>query len=179
MTVEHTAPRYCAACGAPASQEAAFCEACGGRLAAAPARPPQEPTMAAGYADFWIRLAAFIVDLVIVWFGFSFVLAFLVGAGFGTSTLVVLFAPSAYFWIGNSLGGTAGKRVTGLAVVDEAGNPPGLARGLVRYLVSLVSALALYVGYLWMIWDAKKQTWHDKAAGTYVVRAAHRAATAS
>ena len=175
---ESMPPERCHACGASATYDAVFCEACGARLAAAPARLPSQP-QPGGYADFWTRLAAYIVDWVIVWFGLVFIVGVLSGAGFATGAVIVLFAPHAYFWIGNSLGGTAGKRITGLAVIDEAGNPPGLARGLVRYLVSLGSALALYIGYLWVIWDGKKQTWHDKAAGTYVVHRAHRPAIAS
>jgi len=127
------------------------------------------------FAEVWTRFAALLVDWVLVWLSFTFILTFLTGTGM----VVAVFAPGVYFWLGNSLGGTFGKRISGLAVVDEAGNPPGLARGLVRYLVSIVSAVAVYVGYLWMIWDGKKQTWHDKAAGTYVVRRRRPASTAS
>ena len=36
--------------------------------------------------------------------------------------------------------------------------------------MSIVSGLACGLGYLWMLWDPQRQTWHDKAAGTYVVR---------
>jgi uncharacterized RDD family membrane protein YckC len=35
--------------------------------------------------------------------------------------------------------------------------------------VQYFSAIPLYLGFLWMLWDNKKQTWHDKAAGTVVV----------
>jgi uncharacterized RDD family membrane protein YckC len=37
--------------------------------------------------------------------------------------------------------------------------------------MSLVSAIALLIGYLWMLWDSEKQTWQDKVARTYVVPA--------
>jgi uncharacterized RDD family membrane protein YckC len=36
--------------------------------------------------------------------------------------------------------------------------------------VAIFSGLVLLLGYLWAIWDANKQTWHDKAAGSFVVR---------
>ena len=42
-------------------------------------------------------------------------------------------------------------------------------RCVVRYLVAFLSALALGLGYFWMLWDPRRQTWHDKAAGTVVV----------
>lgn len=177
MTTD-TAPRRCSVCGAPASDDAAFCESCGARMLGTPVAPTPPPPATGELADFWLRLAAYVLDWVIVAFSLPIMLSFWSGASVSVYALVVLllpFLPSAYFWIGNSLGGTAGKRITGLAVIDETGHAPGLARGLVRYLVSLVSALALYLGYLWMIRDEKKQTWHDKAAGTYVVRRARRA----
>ena len=33
-----------------------------------------------------------------------------------------------------------------------------------------ISGQICYLGYLWMLWDGKNQTWHDKVAGTFVVR---------
>lgn len=179
MTTGQTPSRNCAACGAAAAEDAAFCETCGARLPGVRPSAPPQAAVTGDLADFWVRLAAYVVDWVIVMFSIPLMLSFWSGASVSVYGLVLVllpFLPSAYFWIGNSLGGTAGKRVTGLAVVDEAGHAPGLARGLVRYLVSIASGLALGLGYLWMIWDAEKQTWHDKAAGTYVVRRAHRAA---
>jgi len=44
-------------------------------------------------------------------------------------------------------------------------------RAFGRFAMSLVSGLVLLLGYLWMIWDSEKQTWHDKVARTYVVPA--------
>jgi uncharacterized RDD family membrane protein YckC len=45
----------------------------------------------------------------------------------------------------------------------------GYGRALVRNLVKYVSAVVVLLGYLWMLWDKEKQTWHDKAAGSVVV----------
>jgi uncharacterized RDD family membrane protein YckC len=45
----------------------------------------------------------------------------------------------------------------------------GYGRGLIRYLGRAVSAIAFYVGYLWMLWDSQKQCWHDKFAREVVV----------
>jgi uncharacterized RDD family membrane protein YckC len=34
-----------------------------------------------------------------------------------------------------------------------------------------VSGAVVLIGFLWMIWDREKQTWHDKAAGSVVIPA--------
>jgi len=47
--------------------------------------------------------------------------------------------------------------------------PIGYGRAFVRWLVSLVSGFVILIGYLWMLWDSEKQTWHDKAANSVVV----------
>lgn len=180
MTTPQAGLRRCGACGAPAAEDTAFCEMCGARLPATPVAAVHAPQPAAAQelADFWSRFVAFLLDSVMVGFSLPLLagLLFGAGAGAGGTSVLLMILYAAYFWIGNGLGGTLGKRMTGLAVVDERGETPGVARGLVRYLVSIVSALLFYLGYFWMIWDAKKQTWHDKAAGTYVVRRAARAA---
>lgn len=68
-------------------------------------------------------------------------------------------------------GQTVGRRVANIRVIDElTGQPPSLGKSLVRYLIaSLISGAIFYLGYLWMLWDDKNQTWHDKVAGTVVV----------
>ena len=47
----------------------------------------------------------------------------------------------------------------------RTGRSIGYARAFIRWLVSLVSGVVILLGYLWMLWDREKQTWHDKAAG--------------
>jgi len=71
---------------------------------------------------------------------------------------------------GSDLGQTLGKKVVGIRVVDIAGaGPIGYGRATVRYLGRFVSAIPLGLGYLWMLWDDQKQTWHDKFARSMVV----------
>lgn len=66
---------------------------------------------------------------------------------------------------------TPGKLALGLRVVDAAGGgAPPIGRLVARYVGYLVSAIPLGLGYLWMLWDPRRQTWHDKLAGTVVVR---------
>ena len=73
------------------------------------------------------------------------------------------------FWVERQA--TPGKLVLGLSIVDaETGGVPTLGRFTLRYVGYLVSALPLGLGYLWAIWDKRKQGWHDKMAGTLVVR---------
>ena len=69
-------------------------------------------------------------------------------------------------------GQTWGRRIVGIKVVRvDNGLAPGWGKAIGRSLFSYISSWLFYLGYLWMIWDSDKQTWHDKVAGTYVVRA--------
>ena len=66
--------------------------------------------------------------------------------------------------------GTPGKLLLGCQVVDlRSGRSLRLGQALLRYLGYFVSALPLGLGFLWIIWDKRKQGFHDKIAGTVVV----------
>jgi uncharacterized RDD family membrane protein YckC len=66
---------------------------------------------------------------------------------------------------------TPGKLVLGLRIVDaETGGMPSLRNLVLRYVGYLVSALPLGLGYLWALWDDRRQGWHDKMGRTVVVR---------
>ncbi len=66
-------------------------------------------------------------------------------------------------------GRTPGKWVAGIVVVDSAGQTPGPAAIPREMIGKLVSYLAFGIGIIWLIFDPKRQGWHDKIAGTYVV----------
>ncbi|MQG88280.1 MAG: RDD family protein [SAR202 cluster bacterium] len=66
-------------------------------------------------------------------------------------------------------GRTPGKWVAGIVVVDSDGRTPGPAAIPREMIGKLVSYLSFGVGILWLILDQKRQGWHDKIAGTYVV----------
>jgi uncharacterized RDD family membrane protein YckC len=67
-------------------------------------------------------------------------------------------------------GQTPGKMLVGIRVVDAAGGIPGMRRAFMREVVGkFLSSTALYVGFLWPLWDAQRQAWHDKIAETWVV----------
>jgi uncharacterized RDD family membrane protein YckC len=55
-------------------------------------------------------------------------------------------------------------------VVRTDGRPLTFPVALVRSLAAAFSILVLFLGYLWIGWDAEKQGWHDKIAGTYVLK---------
>ena len=77
----------------------------------------------------------------------------------------------AYFIIPTGLfGRTAGKWVAGLRVVDTDGRVPGIAVAIPREVVGrLVSVLAFTLGLAWIVFDKRRQGWHDKIAGTLVI----------
>jgi uncharacterized RDD family membrane protein YckC len=73
------------------------------------------------------------------------------------------------YWEGQ--GGTPFRRGYGAVIVDmNTGQPIGIPRAFLRIFVANISLVAFGLGFLWMLWDPKKQTWHDKAARTLVVK---------
>lgn len=68
---------------------------------------------------------------------------------------------------------TPGKALLGLRIVrEEDGGRLDVGRVAVRYAGYLLSAIPLLLGFAWAIFDRRQQTWHDKLAGTLVVRSA-------
>jgi uncharacterized RDD family membrane protein YckC len=85
---------------------------------------------------------------------------------FAMSTVLVLL----YFAICWSLVGfTPGMFLTGLRIARKNGELPGFFRSLARILLFTLSALVFFIGFLWVIVDRRRQAWHDKIVGTYVV----------
>jgi len=69
-------------------------------------------------------------------------------------------------------GQTLGKQVVGIRIVSAGGGPITTGQAWGRSLFrSLISGSIFYLGFLWMLWDSKQQTWHDKVANTLVVKA--------
>ncbi|HET6794722.1 MAG TPA: RDD family protein [Acidimicrobiales bacterium] len=121
-------------------------------------------------AGFGLRMAGWLIDALIL-----NIIAVVVrnGAG-GAGNLVDTLVGIAYIvgFIGSPRGQTPGMMVTRIRVVSISdGGPIGYLRSTARWLASIVSALALLIGYFWMLWDREKQTWHDKAAQSVVVPA--------
>lgn len=71
-------------------------------------------------------------------------------------------------------GQTLGMRAWRLRLVGATGPPPGAGRLWLRYAVSCLSLLAAGLGFFWALFDRRRRTWHDIAAGTGVVRQPRR-----
>lgn len=127
------------------------------------------------YAGFPRRLAAVLLDALLVllllsvlsWalrFDLSsdFELFAITLQGIGSGVLVAL------FWL--LFQGTPGKLLLGCRIVDaHTGGRPQPWQMLVRLFGYALSAAPAGLGFFWMIWDARRQGWHDKLARTLVV----------
>ncbi len=76
------------------------------------------------------------------------------------------------FWILKSA--TPGKMAIGARIVDaKTGQPASTMQHVIRYIGYIISTIPLCLGFFWVLFDKKKQGWHDKLAGTVVVRSKH------
>lgn len=120
-------------------------------------------------AGFWRRFAAAFVDGIILLIPYWILLA---GINAGTAYALSILIDLAYFtyFEGSASGQTIGKKLLSIRVIDfNSGGSIGYGRALGRYLARFISAFALLLGYLWMLWDKEKQTWHDKLVSSVVV----------
>ncbi len=115
------------------------------------------------YASFWRRFAAGFIDGLIigvipgmVFKGQGNVLSFLLGLGYSV-------------WMLSNYSATVGMMVMKIKITKESGGKVVYKDAVLRYFASILSAVVLLIGYLSMIWDPKKQTWHDKIAKTVVI----------
>ena len=143
----------------------------------APIENPQELK----YVGFWRRVLASLIDTVLVAMVIYPILYGLYGkeyfasehlvAGVGDFIMTHIFPAIAVivFWIYRSA--TPGKMAIRAKIVDaKTGRPPSTKQLIGRYLAYYISTIPLCLGFLWIAWDPKKQGWHDKLAGTVVVR---------
>lgn len=126
------------------------------------------------YASFWERFAAAFLDGLIVNIPL-FVLYYIIdGSLFDASItsrligLVVTWAYAAALESGPHQA-TFGKRAMNIKVTNTEGGRISFAQATGRHFGKIISGLILCIGYLMMLWDDKKQTLHDKMAGTLVV----------
>ena len=141
-------------------------------------RPPQR------LASIGLRCSAFLLDYILtmlipaltvllaVYFkrrwnapGFA---SFLLIAGY-LATIVLLLVNGLYLC--ERYGQTFGKRFIGIRIVREDGSPLTYRTAAIRHFVGYpLSMLVGGLGFLWALWDNKQQGWHDKLAGTLVVK---------
>jgi uncharacterized RDD family membrane protein YckC len=124
-------------------------------------------------AGFWIRLFALALDF----FVFLIPMMVVVGhirneAAHRVVTLLLLLSWLAYhvgLW--TAKGTTIGGIVMGVKVVRLDGRPLDYPVALIRALASVLSAFVLGLGFFWAGFTREKQSWHDKIAGTVIVKA--------
>jgi uncharacterized RDD family membrane protein YckC len=141
-------------------------------------KKPEE--LALEYAGFWVRLGAGVIDLI-----FLLVLLYTVYcaiSGFSVNTglprvphlvLAVLFwiiyiAYLTVFWTWK--GQTPGKMLLGIKIIRTDSSPLDWQHALLRYLGYIASTAVLFIGFIVIAFDSRKQGWHDKIADTYVVK---------
>jgi uncharacterized RDD family membrane protein YckC len=88
------------------------------------------------------------------------------------SVFLLILGAAYYIYMTGSRGQTLGKMIMKIKVVKSDGQPNiGYGTAFLRETIGrLLSSLIIDLGYLWMLWDSNKQTWHDKIAGTIVVK---------
>jgi uncharacterized RDD family membrane protein YckC len=130
--------------------------------------PPSTPAAAdigataAPRAGFWIRMAALFIDIVLV----SIIVSVLNTPN--SIWIVALAGYGALMW--KIKGTTIGGIVCGLKVVRRDGGELNWDTAIVRALGCLLSMVVCGLGFLWIVFDEDRQGWHDKIAGTLVVR---------
>ena len=143
-------------------------------------------------AGFFSRLEAFTIDLVILsiveLLGTALIQTFLsffkltglaanintlmenstytIAIGAALTTLLVI-GYYTFFW--TLVGFTPGKALLGLKVVRSNGAKVSFSRSILRFFAYWISAIPLFLGFFWVLWDPKRQSWHDKIAGTQVL----------
>lgn len=151
-------------------------------------RPAAPPATGLQKVGFWTRFVAYLVDMIVVGIPCGIIMAVAGGGimaaahmgapsgaaagGFGIAQVLLLVISLAYSigligWKGQ----TVGMMALRIKVVLTTGQPVDYGRAALRWVGSIISGMVLCLGYLWIAWDPDKQAWHDKIAGTYVVKA--------
>ena len=149
--------------------------------------PAYAPTAQAEYANWLYRVGSYFIDALIT-SAVVIVVRILIGAagqtdsfgnpqGVGLLLYLLSLAVSLGVFIWNSLvrqgstGQSVGKQVLGTRLISIQTNQPiGAGMAFLRQLCHILDGLPCYLGYLWPLWDSKRQTFADKIVGTVVVR---------
>jgi uncharacterized RDD family membrane protein YckC len=140
------------------------------------------------YAGFWLRLGATLIDTVLVMaITFPLLIAIygwqyfnpegnkglLAGPADFLISWVFPFVAAIWFW--RTRQATPGKMALSLRVIDAGtGATLSTRQSVGRYFAYLVSIIPLCLGFVWIAFDPRKQGWHDKLAGSVVVRTKRR-----
>ena len=120
------------------------------------------------------RFGAFLVDFLIsIIVG---IVGFAIGSAMGGEGQTMNSVFGIAYWIIVLImvakrGQSPGKIAIGIKIVKMDGTPIGFGTALLREVLGkIVSAIILLLGYIWILFDGKRQGWHDKIASTYVVK---------
>ncbi len=123
---------------------------------------------------FLTRALALIVDAILVGIVTGILTSVLfsgeMGQGNAFGTILGL-AYYVYFWSSAGGGQTLGMKALGIKVIKTDGSPLTVTGAIIRYVGLIISFVVFFIGVIWVAFDANKQGWHDKIAGTYVVKA--------
>lgn len=179
---------FCSKCGTALTEGAAYCSGCGAPVAGAtpapsmapssdePVRTAPEPSglaarTTASYAGFWLRLIALVLDSILLFLPFTFIVGFLaiglglsaavqqiqpgeslealtalLGSGFILAVLLIMIVGSGLYFAGlesSPLQGSLGKKILGLYVTDAAGNRISFGRASGRFFAGKFVALGV------------------------------------
>jgi uncharacterized RDD family membrane protein YckC len=137
-----------------------------------------------GLADWRSRCSAFLLDYILTLLApaLTLVLAVYIKRRFASptaatavmvigylATAVLIFFNYVHFYM--QRGQSFGKRFMGVRVVRIDGRPIDYQTAVLRHIVGYpLSILFFGLGIVWMLWDGRRQAWHDKVAKTVVVR---------
>ena len=114
------------------------------------------------YASFFERLIAVIID--------SIILAVVDRFSPGNYMFSIIVSTAYFVWMVGTYGASVGKMIMGIKIVTEEGGKVSYSDALLREIASILSLVVLLLGYLNVLWDDKRQSWHDKIAKTIVVK---------
>lgn len=123
------------------------------------------------YAGFWIRFLAAILDGIILGIPAALIQFGLLYAT-GMMSLMYLVSLAVVvltIWLDCTKGGTPGKLILGIRIVNERGDFIGIPMAILRYIGKMLSGFILGIGYLMIAFTKEKQGLHDYIAKTHVV----------
>ena len=133
------------------------------------------------YVGFWARVVATIIDAILLLIVTLPLLFAFYGSAYLTSensvegpmdvllSYVFPVVATVLFWYWKQA--TPGKMAVSAKIVDaRTGKEPSVGQYIGRYFAYVLSAIPFGLGFLWVAFDSRKQAWHDKLAGTVVVR---------
>lgn len=129
------------------------------------------PGAGAGQLAEWPeRALAGLIDLFAIGI-FANIVSFAISSTLGSLLSLIGLAFAIYnAFLNGSTGRSVGKRIVGLKVVSEqTGQPIGGGLGVVRWIAHFVDSIICLVGWLFPLWDSKKQTIADKIMKTVVL----------